>query len=69
MTPQLTTVYVPCDANESKDTVLGTVLGQYIKPFTGYFLTPEEMEEVKRETESLQKEVKELKEFIKTNLI
>ena len=45
MTPQQTTVYVPCNLEENEK----SLLAQSFKPLTGYFLTTEEMEEVKRE--------------------
>jgi len=43
MTPQLTTVYVPVKMPQEGSHEHSS----YMKPLTGYFLTPEEMDEVK----------------------
>lgn len=52
MTPQQTTVYVPVDVKDEEIEKLYYIngVGKFVKPITGYFLKPEEMEEVIRET-------------------
>jgi len=65
MTPQLTTVYVPCELCDSGAILLSRAPNIYVQPLTGYFLTPEEMETLLNKI----KPFKEIAELLKDDAL